>query len=201
MVKVGGIILAKDEEERIGECLKHIRPYIDFILVIVDSETKDRTVEIAKKYADKVVVKPFSGSFAEERNYAQTLIPKDCGYILWVDADERFDVGFLRKMKKVIETAEKTDQPPLICARFSRVNLPDGKDWPDYQVRLTKNTDDIEWRGDVHEIPYLKSEGIPLDQTNDPKRGDRQFTVLIGDGYPIIHLPRRKDLKRSWWEE
>jgi len=91
-MKVACVILTKDEEPRIEDCLKHIRPYVDYILVL-DGESTDRTVEIAKKYADKVVVKPFSGSFAEERNYAQTLIPKDFGWILWVDADELFDVG------------------------------------------------------------------------------------------------------------
>ena len=197
-MKICAITLTKNEEDRIEDCLKHIRPYVDYILVI-DGESEDKTVEITKKYADKVIVKPFSGSYAEERNCAHTLVPKDCDWLLHVDADERFDIGFLKKMKKVIQEVGELDQPLSICVRLPRVNLPDGKDYPDHQVRFFKNSKDIEWRGNVHEVPYLKSWNTPLDQTNNPKYGEKKFTVLLGDDYPIIHLPRREDEKRSWW--
>jgi len=195
-VKVACVILTLNEEPRIEECLKHVRKHVDFLLVL-DGGSTDRTVEIAEKYADKVVVKEFSGSFAEEKNYARTLIPKDHLWILWVDADERFDKGFLENMKAQIEEAEKGH---IVCFRFPRINLPDGKDYPDYQVRLFRNSRDILWRGDVHEVPYFVKEDVRIDQLDSEERR-RKMGVATMDWFPILHLPRRKDVKRWWWEK
>lgn len=192
---VAAIILTKNEEARIEDCLKHLRPYIDYILIL-DGESKDKTVEIAKKYADKIIVKAFSGSFAEERNYARTQVPKNCLWILWIDADERFDIALLRDIKKHLLFAEENY---TVCWRFPRNNLPDGKDWPDYQTRLIKNSRDIEWIGDLHEIPYLITEGVPLDQLDKDGR-TRKLSVITASKYPILHLARKTDEKRSWWE-
>ncbi|MCW4051230.1 MAG: glycosyltransferase [Candidatus Bathyarchaeota archaeon] len=188
------MILTLNEEPRIEECLKHIRPHMDYLLVL-DGVSSDRTVEIAEEYADHVETRPFSGSFSEEKNYARTLVPKDCGWILWCDADERFDKGFLRNIKPNVKFAEEHDQ---VCYRFPRVNLPDGRDWPDYQVRLIRNSRDIEWRGTVHEVPYFKPEGIPLDELDKDER-ERKLGVCTADGCSILHLPRREDERRPWW--
>lgn len=194
MTKVAAVILTLNEEPRIKNCLDHIRPYIDYILVL-DGESTDNTVEIARKLADEVIVKPFSGSFADEKNYARTLIPKDYTWILWVDADERFDIGFLRDLQ---EHLRNTLEEYTICWRFPRCNLPNGNNFPDYQVRLIKNSRDVEWRGTTHEVPYLKTEGIPLDQLD--REGRRKIlNVVTAERFPIIHLPRRTDETRSWW--
>lgn len=194
-MKVACVVLTLNEEPRIRECLKHLRPYVDYLLVL-DGGSSDKTVEMATKHADLVEMRPFSGSFAEEKNYARTLVPKDYGWILWCDADERFDNGFLRNIKENLEFAEKYDQ---VCFRFPRINLPDGKNWPDYQVRLIRNSRDIEWRGKVHEVPYYKPEDIPLDELDQEERGERVLGVSTVDRYPILHLPRREDERREWW--
>ena len=194
-MKVACVVLTLNEEPRIRECLKHLRPYFDYLLVL-DGGSSDKTVEMATKHADLVEMRPFSGSFAEEKNYARTLVPKDYEWILWCDADERFDKGFLRNIKENLEFAEKYDQ---VCFRFPRINLPDGKNWPDYQVRLIRNSRDIEWRGKVHEVPYYKPEDIPLDELDQEERGERVLGVSTVDRYPILHLPRREDERREWW--
>ena len=193
-MKVACVILTQTEKQRIEDCLKVIHPHVDWLLVL-DGESTDGTVEIAEKYANKVEVKHFSGSFAEEKNHARTLVPKDCDWIIWADADERFDDGFLGKMKEFIEEGEKKGG---ICFRLPRVNLPDGKNFPDYQVRLFKNSRDIEWRGKVHEVPYYVPYGCPLDQLDNPKWGKRAAVMTVLK-YPIIHLPRREDERRGWW--
>jgi len=195
-MKVASIILTLNEEPRIEECLKHIRPHVDYILVL-DGGSTDGTIDIATKYADKVLTRPFSGSFAEEKNYARSLIPKDCTWILWLDADERFDAGFLKNIKVHIKVTENADTP-AVCFRFARVNLPDGKNYPDYQVRLFRNSHDIEWIGETHEVPYLKTLNIPLDQADYGIR-DQRLGVVTVNKYPILHLPRRTDVRRKWW--
>jgi len=128
MIKVSAIVLSLNEEERIKECLVKLKPYLDWILVL-DGNSSDRTVEIAKLYADKVEVKPSSGSFAEERNYAQNLAPTE--WVLHVDCDEVFPVEFLHNIRKII-TYRNAD-----AYRLPRNNLLRGEEaFPDYQVRL-----------------------------------------------------------------
>ena len=85
MIKISACILTKNEEGSIERCLENIKDYVDEI-VIVDGFSGDITVEIARKYTDKIYQKEFSGSFAVERNYS---IEKSTGeWILVIDADE-----------------------------------------------------------------------------------------------------------------
>ena len=197
MTKIACIILTLNEEPRIEEALKQFRRYVNFILV-VDGESTDKTVEIAKKYANKTVIHTFSGSFADEKNYARTLVPVDCDYLLWADADERWDLGFLRRIEWRI------DQFPSRygCFRIPRIELPDpSKSYPDYQVRVFPNSRDIEWKGEIHEIPIYKPENIPLDQLDQEIR-QKKLPVFTADDYPILHLPRRTNgVKRPWWNK
>jgi len=57
-MKISVIIPAYNEEKNIGDCLKSIREnrYSDFDIIVVDAGSSDKTVEIAKRYADKVIV-------------------------------------------------------------------------------------------------------------------------------------------------
>lgn len=195
LIKIAVIMLALNEEARIDAALKQFRPYVDYILVL-DGESTDRTVEIARKIADRVEIHKFSGSFAEEKNYARTLVPKECSWILWADADEVWDEGFLANLLDALEHANKDH---AACFRFARINLPGAINYPDYQARLFLNSRDILWKGDLHEIPYLTKENIPLDRADDLKRQKRLGVCTINE-YPIIHLQRRKDLSRIWWK-
>ncbi len=53
MAKVSGLIICKDEEKNIEECLKSIR-WCDEI-VIIDSFSTDNTIGIAKNYTDRII--------------------------------------------------------------------------------------------------------------------------------------------------
>ena len=59
MQKISAIIIAGHEEKNIGECLESVR-WADEVIV-VNSESKDRTVEIAKQFTDKVFVRKWEG--------------------------------------------------------------------------------------------------------------------------------------------
>jgi len=184
---VACVVLSKNEELRIEDCLRRLRPYVDFIILVDDST--DRTRELAKPYVDAILFRPgtLSGSFATERNHAEDYIPIGFEWILHVDVDERFSQEFLENLKSIISIAD-----PLIDAyRFPRVNEPDRKDYPDYQVRLLRRGRTI-WKKDIHEVPYHPEKDKPIDQVG---------TIITLDKYPIIHAARREDQKREWWEE
>ena len=55
-------------------------------IIVVNSESKDRTVEIAKKFTDKVYVKKWEG-YAKQKEYALSLASNE--WVLSLDADER----------------------------------------------------------------------------------------------------------------
>jgi len=227
MVQVAGIVLSLNEEPRIEECLRHLKVYVDYLLVL-DGGSTDRTIEIAQQYADKVEVKPSSGDIGEDRNYAMSMVPFWCEYILFCDADERFPEDFLKNMKEIIEKKNADGY------RFPRISLvteeeaktldpsrlsksPHGvcKDYPDRQVRLLKRNA-VAWKGRTDEVPYALTESTSLDEYEFMGERRRTRKLVLGKSidqvscvtfgeepifptYTIIHLPRRRDIKREWW--
>lgn len=89
-------MIVKDEEELLPGCLESIRSWIDDI-IIVDTGSTDRTVEIARSYGAKVYFQEWEGNFSKARNYS--LSKATCDWIFVIDADEEFvqeDLPILR---------------------------------------------------------------------------------------------------------
>lgn len=84
MSKLSVTILTYNEERRIAECIESVRPIADEIIV-VDSISTDRTVEICHRYGCRVSHRPFGG-YGAMRQYATSLTTND--YVLSIDADE-----------------------------------------------------------------------------------------------------------------
>jgi glycosyltransferase involved in cell wall biosynthesis len=78
------IIITKNEESQVEDCLKSIS-WADEVIV-VDSESTDKTIEIVKKYTDKIFIRKWEG-FASQKKYALSLAKND--WVLSLDADER----------------------------------------------------------------------------------------------------------------
>jgi len=84
MNKISVTVITKDEEKNISDCLKSVA-WADEIIV-VDSESRDRTVELAKYFTDKVVIKKWEG-YVPQKRYALSLASNE--WVLSLDADER----------------------------------------------------------------------------------------------------------------
>ncbi|HSW53636.1 MAG TPA: glycosyltransferase family 2 protein [Ignavibacteriaceae bacterium] len=84
MNKISVTIITKDEEKNISDCLKSVE-WADEIIV-VDSESTDRTVELAKKFTDKVFIRKWEG-YVPQKRYALSLAANE--WVLSLDADER----------------------------------------------------------------------------------------------------------------
>ena len=84
MPKISAIIITKNEELFIEECLRSLIHVADEIIV-VDSFSVDSTEEICKKYKVRFVQRAFSG-YMDQKNYAVSLASNK--YILSLDADE-----------------------------------------------------------------------------------------------------------------
>ena len=69
MLPVSVCMIAKNEDNHIEECLKRLRP-CRFEIIVVDTGSVDRTVEVAHKYADKVFHFAWCDNFSSARNFS-----------------------------------------------------------------------------------------------------------------------------------
>jgi len=79
------VVITKNEEKNLPGCLESVR-WVDE-LIVVDSESTDRTVEIAREFTNQVFVRPWCG-FPSQRNFG--IGKSSSEWILILDADERF---------------------------------------------------------------------------------------------------------------
>ncbi|MFA5356252.1 MAG: glycosyltransferase family 2 protein [Candidatus Omnitrophota bacterium] len=79
------VVMARNEEKNIAECLESVVDWVDEI-VVVDDYSSDKTLEIAKKYTDKIYQRKWDMEGAS-RNFAYSKAGND--YVLSLDCDER----------------------------------------------------------------------------------------------------------------
>ncbi len=87
--KICAIILTKNEDIHLSRLLKQISKFIDHILV-VDSGSTDKTIEIAKYYNCEIIFNKWK-NYATQFNFAIEQVKKKYDWILRIDADEYFE--------------------------------------------------------------------------------------------------------------
>ena len=147
------IVITKNEEARIKACLESVK-WADEIIV-VDNGSTDLTLEIAKKYTNKII--DFKGSdFAGLRNKAMEEVSGD--WVFYVDADERVLQPLKEEIENIIQKTEKS------AFAVSRRNIIFGTEqkygpfWPDWVIRLFKKSEFESWVGEVHEYGKFRGE-------------------------------------------
>ena len=97
-MRISLTMIVKDEEEMLPRCLEAIHDVVDE-MIIVDTGSTDRTVEIAESFGASVLHHEWTGDFSEARNVSLDAATGD--WFLYLDADEvlvREDADELRKM-------------------------------------------------------------------------------------------------------
>jgi len=92
------ITLTLNEEQNISACLESAR-WADE-LIVVDSGSQDRTVEIARTFTERVFTISWEG-YGAARNYALRQATGD--WILWLDADERVTPALAEEIRGIIQ--------------------------------------------------------------------------------------------------
>ncbi len=141
-------MIVKDEEEMLGQCLESVVDAADEIIV-VDTGSKDKTVEIAESFGAKVFHHPWNDNFSEARNHSLSYAGSD--WILIIDADEVLE---REDIPKLLESKWKKEYDAICYAVYSvlpgqigGVNM--GKN---YSARLFKNKKSIYYEGIVHNL-------------------------------------------------
>lgn len=107
-MNLSAIILTKNEEKNISECINSVG-FCDEIIVI-DDYSSDKTVKLARNYGAKVIKKSLNNDFAAQRNFA---LKKASGkWVLFLDADERISP----RLKS--ETIKATKNPFIRLSGF-----------------------------------------------------------------------------------
>ena len=147
MPKVSVTVITKNEAADVGAALASAS-WADE-LIVVDSQSTDGTVAIARQHTDRVVVRQWAG-YPAQKNYAASLASHD--WILSLDADERVTPELAAEIRRTLEQA-----PDHQGFRMPRVTWHLGRwirttDWyPDYQLRLYDRRS-AQWTGRyVHE--------------------------------------------------
>ena len=95
------VIITHNEEANIGRTLASVQPLVadgKGEIIVVDSGSTDRTVEIAKSYGAKVFVEEWKG-FAAQKNSAIDKAKGD--WILSLDADEELSDGLTKEVEEI----------------------------------------------------------------------------------------------------
>jgi glycosyltransferase involved in cell wall biosynthesis len=139
-------VITKDEATNIAAALASVK-WADEIIV-VDSGSRDATVDIARQFTDHVIAREWDG-YVAQKNFAASLATHD--WILSLDADERVTPELAQEVRTVLgEPAHQGYRIPRVTWHLGRWIR--STDWyPDHQLRLY-NRQTARWTGRyVHE--------------------------------------------------
>ncbi|KPK88389.1 hypothetical protein AMJ80_11125, partial [bacterium SM23_31] len=141
-------MIVKNEENMLAECIESFREAVDEI-VIVDTGSTDKTVEVAKEYRVGLFHHKWKDDFSEARNFSISKVTGD--WVMTIDADERLAREDIPKVRAA-KWQEKYD---AVCfAVFSTLpgHLGEANFGKHYSPRLFKKHPDMYYYGIVHNL-------------------------------------------------
>jgi glycosyltransferase involved in cell wall biosynthesis len=197
--------VVKNEEKLIEGSLKSMVGADE--IVIIDTGSTDRTIEIAKKYTDKIYTDyKWNDNFAEAKNYALSKCSGD--WIMGLDADCRLEEGAIPKIREAIA---KTDKD-ILDIRIVADKIENRDKSFHWLPKIFKKSSEIEYVGSVHEYPARKDRKtstserldvaiVYLYSENHFKDPDRNLRILLKEVEKYPQDPRWKFyLGREYWE-
>jgi len=208
-MKISVIVISKNEEEMLGGCLESISKFASEI-ILVDSESQDKTVQIAKKAGVKVISVNAGTDYSTARNIGLKNAKGD--WIFYIDADERVSAQLRKEIESVTSNPASPAgrQQPEISYKIPRKNIILGKwvkhggFWPDQVHRLFHKSSLIKWTGKLHETPtvngYVKILENPLHHytarsINSALKKSSQWSQIEAQLLYDANSPRVK-----WWK-
>jgi tetratricopeptide (TPR) repeat protein len=148
-------MIVKNEEKFLPQCLASVRDYVDE-LIVCDTGSTDRTIEIARSYGATVIEREWRNDFSWARNQSLELATKR--WILFMDADEELTPESrpaLLALKNV---------PAYEYALYTRIiNKTDdyrgSGDVSHHVIRVFPNDERIRFFGPIHEYPAIGPDG------------------------------------------
>ena len=154
MVKISACVIVKNEEKNIARWLKNVKKYANEIIV-VDTGSTDKTVEIVKKSKAKLYFFKWINDFSAAKNFA---ISKAKGnWIVFLDADEYFTPLACKRLRPYIESIHNDGK--VMGLRSPLINIDEDNDNEVLssveQVRVFRKDKHVFYREPIHE--YIDS--------------------------------------------
>jgi tetratricopeptide (TPR) repeat protein len=149
MSGLSAALIVRDESRFIEGCLESLVGRVDEI-VLVDTGSRDDTVEKARRFPVALYHFAWCDDFAAARNFALEKATQD--WILYIDADERFQVPTPAMLRDVLADDRKVGW---------RLRFRPRLDWTPYaELRLFRNDPRIRFRGAIHERMHEGIEAV-----------------------------------------
>ncbi|MDE6293403.1 MAG: glycosyltransferase family 2 protein, partial [Clostridiales bacterium] len=156
---LGLSMIVKNESETLARALDGIVGTVDEI-VIVDTGSSDNTIEIARKYTDKVFSFDWINDFSAARNFALSRLSTD--YFMWLDADDVVPEATQKAIKRLMKNALSAD---IVMLPYVTATDENGKPtFSYYRERIIKNNAGYLWQGAVHEAIELRGNVVRLNK-------------------------------------
>lgn len=158
MANISVVINTLNEAENLSKTIASVKNLASEI-VVVDMESDDGTVSIAKKLGAKVFTHKREGYVEPARNFAVSKATGD--WILVLDADEVVTQGLSLHIKKILKN------PTADYFRIPRKNIIFGnwmqhtRWWPDHNIRFFRKGF-VSWSEDIHSVPVTQGTGVDI---------------------------------------
>jgi len=178
-VPVSVLIPAKNEEQNLPACLESVACADE--VFVVDSQSGDRSIEIAEQYGATVVQFHFNGRWPKKKNWSLESLPFRNEWVLIVDCDERITPDLWDEVAIAIQNQDYAGYYLNRRVFFLGTWIRHGGKYPDWNLRLFRHakgryenlhTEDVPNTGDneVHEhvvlqgkVGYLKEDMLHID--------------------------------------
>ncbi len=186
MPTVSLCMIVKNEEMHLARCLESVAELVEEI-IIVDTGSTDRTVELASQYTSKVYSHPWKDDFSDARNYSFSKASMD--YCMWMDADDILEES--DKDKFVQLKRSLSSDIDIVMMRYHTSFDEAGKpSFSYFRERWIRNCAEYRWVGEVHEVIPPKGKMIYSDVaichkkigSGDPDRNLKIYQKMIADG-------------------
>jgi len=169
-MSISVLIQTHNEEKHIEACIHSAKLLTDNI-VVVDMESTDKTIELAKKLDIETYMFPYSHCVEPAREFG--IRKANTSWVMILDADERITKELAKEIKIVVNReftlseaeGSKVDskKEEITHYKIPRKNmfggtkwLKHGGWWPDYQIRLINTEAFITWPNNIHSTPQIK---------------------------------------------
>lgn len=149
MAGITVVILTKNEEKNIVSVIQNALLVTRYVL-IVDSGSTDKTVELAEQCGAKVVYREWDNDFSAQRNFALEHVNTE--WILYLDADERLDAQLCQSIKTALNSEKLKQYSIMRKIHAFGFEYKHGIFKPDEVLRLFP-TQTVHWENKVHERP------------------------------------------------
>jgi tetratricopeptide (TPR) repeat protein len=139
-------MIVKDEEEMLPRCLAAVQPAVDE-MIIVDTGSTDRTVEIAASFGATVLHHEWTGSFSDARNVSLDAATGD--WIIYLDADEVLVEEDAQRLRALTGRVWR-EAFALVETNYTG-DIEDGTALTHTAMRMFRNRPEYRFKGRLHE--------------------------------------------------